>query len=407
MEAPTGESILLPAISAPSCISSLRSLGRRGIHTVAASEHESAPVFRSKYCDEAVLIPSPADDFEGYRDALFSLASREDVRTIIPMREEEAYVLSRYRSRFAEHVAPLWPSFETLRTVHDRVDLVEAAKQAGVSVPETHRLNDVDEWSHRQIVKARYSLLTDDYVDSPEKFGEAGTTTYLRPGTEPDCETIRAEMGHEPIVQEYIPGGEYALWALYDHGEPVATCQKRQHRAYKYPGGTSIYRAAAKIPELEEAGRALLDHLDWHGLASVQFIRDERTGEFKLNEINPRAWLSLPCSVQAGADFPYYYWRTAGGEPIDEDTDYEAGFATHLLRGEAVYLHSVLEEDNPFVDPPSFGTALWEVASSLYTQPHFDYLSLDDPAPFLQDVRNAVSDFGRPGTLPVSVPGFR
>jgi len=38
----------------------------------------------------------------------------------------------------------------------------------------------------------------------------------------------------------------------------------------------------------------ILGKRDWHGLASVGFMRDENTGEFKLLEINPRFWSSLP-----------------------------------------------------------------------------------------------------------------
>jgi predicted ATP-grasp superfamily ATP-dependent carboligase len=214
---------------------------------------------------------------------------------------------------------------------------------------------------------------------------------YLEPGVEPDRDAIRAEMGHEPLVQEYIPGTEHAFWALYDHGEPVATCQRNRVRGFKYSGSASIYRESVRIPELEAAGRALLDALDWHGLASAQFMRNERTGEFTLMEINPRFWLSLPCAIQAGADFANYYWRLAGGEPIRIDSPYEAGVGTHLLRGEASHLHSILREDYAFVPRPSFSATLREVARSLYEQPHFDLLSLDDPGPFVRDFRNSVT----------------
>ena len=59
-------------------------------------------------------------------------------------------------------------------------------------------------------------------------------------------------------------------------------------------------------PELDSIGRALLDELDWHGLASVQFIEDATTDEYKLMEINSRFWASVSCAVKAGLDFPYY-----------------------------------------------------------------------------------------------------
>jgi predicted ATP-grasp superfamily ATP-dependent carboligase len=388
-----GDSVLVPAVDAPSPTACLRSLGRRGVKTIAFSERKNATAFASRYCDEVVVVPSPADDVSRYKDALLTLAQRDDVRTIIPMREENIYVLSKYRDEFGEHVAPFWPTFETLRDVHDRVRLIDAAEEAGVPVPETQLLDNVDNWSRELIAKSRYSVLTNDYVDSipPSKTTKGGSTRYLQPNQEPDLEALRDEMGHDPIVQEYVPGTEYALWALYDHGDPVATCQKHQIRAFSYAGGTSIFRETIYRSELERLGRALLDHLDWHGFASVQFKRDANTGEFKLMEINPRVWVSIACAIRAGVDFPYYYWRLAGGRPVQITRQYEEGVATHRIGGEAMYLYSVLYEDNPFVDPPPFHEALGDVVTSFGTQPHFDYLKLEDCRPFARDLVNWIT----------------
>lgn len=390
-EGGNGNAVLVPAVDAPSAATCLRSLGRRGIRTIGFSERKNAAL-ASRYCDEAVAIPSPTENLIGYRDGLLQLARQPDVRTIIPMREENIYVLSKYRDKFGKHVSPFWPSFETLRIAHDRVRLVAAAKKANVPVPETQVLDEVGEWDHKRIVKSRYSVLTNDYVDSTPsgETARGGSTTYLQPGQEPDREAICEEMDHVPIVQEYVSGPEYALWALYDHGKPVATCQKHQIRAFSYAGGTSIFRETVRIPELERVGRTLLDHLNWHGFASVQFKRDSNTGEFKLMEINPRVWVSIACAVRAGMDFPYYYWRLAGDEPVHVTSNYEEGVATHRIGGEMMYLYSVLCEDVPFIDPPSFCTAMGDVLLSCYTHPSFDYLIPGDVRPFARDLSNWV-----------------
>jgi predicted ATP-grasp superfamily ATP-dependent carboligase len=122
----------------------------------------------------------------------------------------------------------------------------------------------------------------------------------------------------------------------------------------------------------------------------VEFLRDPDTGEFELMEVNPRFWSSLPFTVQAGVDFPMYYWRVAQGDPIPNTPDYEVGTAGHLLRGELCYLHSVLTEEYPLVSPPSFGAALRRVGASLARYPRFDYPTIDDPKPFVRDLVRAV-----------------
>jgi predicted ATP-grasp superfamily ATP-dependent carboligase len=384
-----GPSVVVPAIGAPSSSAVLRSLGGRGIHTIAASEQSTPPGFSSRYCDERVAVPEPSEDLPGYRDALLSLARRDDVETITPVREVDVYTLARHREAFAEHVAPVWPTFDQLETVHDRELLLAAAQRADVPIPETSSLDEIDDWDEKRIVKGRYAILTSEYVDGvPEdRCLHPPKTMYLEPGTEPDVAAITDDMGHVPIAQEYLDGTEFCLRALCIDGDPVVTTQKRLVRGYKYPRGPSVYHEAVDIPRLEEVGLSLLSELDWNGVASVGFIRDSE-GTFRLLEINPRLWSSLPMDLHAGVDYPHYVWRVASGESIDETPDYRPGTASHLLRGEVAHLYSVMYEDYPFVERPSTAGTVRDVATSLYRQPSFDLLSLDDPGPFVRDLLN-------------------
>jgi predicted ATP-grasp superfamily ATP-dependent carboligase len=405
-----GRSVLLPINDSGSSISCLRSLGKRGVHTIAVSEHRDRPALASRYCDEAVIVPSPYEDLLAYKDALLSLAERTDVYTIVPHREVDSYVLGKYRDQFEEHVVALWPSFEQVRTVHDRLRQAEAAREAGIAIPETYSFDEVDDWSRELIVKPRYSILTHDYVDSLSEDECEGKmeVIYTAAGTEPDLEAIQETMhksgrhvpDHVPIVQELVRDTrtEYGFRGLYDEGESVLTCQKRQVRGKSYAGGASVYRETMYDPAIEEMGRTILDHLDWHGLASVQFLKEPDTGEYKFTEINPRVWASIEMDVIAGADFPHAHWLLATGDPNRIETEYEVGAGNHLLFGEFQYLWSILRKRYPSIEPPAFRTAVWEVLSSCYDQPHFDYLHLDDPAPFIHGVLNQLPIGGRSGT---------
>ena len=388
-----GDSVLLSAKYSPSCYACMRSLSKRDIHTVVVSTKEKVPAFASRYCDESIRVPSPKEDLLAYKDALLSLAARDDVRTFIPLGESDSYLLAKYSDEFEEHVTGVWPSLDRLRNVHDRLRLAEAAEAAGVPVPKTQSFDEVDDWDRPLIVKSRYNLLVDEYIDSlsPSDADVSKTLKYLPPGERPDREAIVDEMGHVPIVQECVPkADEYLFGALYDHGEPVATFQHRQIRGETYAGGGGSYRESVDIPELEEVGRTLLEELDWHGLACIEYMEDAETGEYKLTEINPRMWRSLAFAVSAGADFPYYYWQVANDEAYEIDPGYEVGVGGHYLYGELTYLLSVLNEENPNVEPPSVRETLWEIAKSCYEQPHFDYLRLDDPGPFVRGVLNTI-----------------
>jgi predicted ATP-grasp superfamily ATP-dependent carboligase len=392
--------VVVPTIGTASSTAAIRSLGRRDITTIAVSEDEAPPGFKSNYCDEAVNVPDPTIDLAGYEEALLELARRPDVATVLPFREPDIYALARNKEFLADHVATPWPSLDTLREVQDRVRLFDVAAAADVATPETRRFDEWDEWDREAIVKPRYTVHAAEYDDRfVQGHTQGSTTRYVAPEEEPDPEALVSEMSHPPLVQEFVPAtDEYGFFALYDRGDPVATFQHRQRRGCKYCGGPSAYRESVDIPELEAAGRRLLDELEWHGVAMVEFLRDPDTGDFRLMEINPRFWSSLPFTVQAGVDFPYLYWSQANGRPIESAPEYDVGVAGHLLRGELLHLHSILTEEYPLVDRPSFGWTAAAIAGSLVRHPRFDYLDADDPGPFVRDVANAFGCLGQDWT---------
>ncbi|MFC7134032.1 MULTISPECIES: carboxylate--amine ligase [Salinibaculum] len=388
------DTVVIPTGYDPGSYSAVRSLARRGVRTIVASHYDDVPAAASRYCDEAVDVPDPDDDLVAYRDALLSLARRPSVRTILPLRPFDPYVFARDAASFDRHVSLVTPPADTLDTVFDRVQLFEAAADAGVPIPETRRLADGADWPTPRIVKSRYNLLTSTYCPerAPEDAETVKSVEHVPSSETIDVEAVRDRMGHDPIVQEFVASsGQYVFGALYDHGEPLATFQHRQLRGDSYTGGGGVYRESIDDPELEAVGRALLDHLDWHGLACIEYMKDETTGEYKLAEINPRLWQSLPCAVRAGADFPWYYWQAATGRADDIDPEYQVGVRTHLLHGELGYLQSIRADGSPFYETPSLSRATVDVARSCLTDPHFDTLRLDDPRPFLRGVRHVIS----------------
>lgn len=361
-----------------------------------ASDERGVPAAASRDLADSIGLPNPREEPGAYRDALLSAAGREDVRTVVPVRPEDAYLLSRDRAAFAEHVSLVVHPMATLERVHDRLRLAAAAESAGVPAPETRPLSAVDDWDdgRDRLIKSRYNVLAGAYLDDrdDEAIDVVKDVRHVAPGTTPDPAAVEAAMGHEPIVQAFVhTDGEFLFGALYDEGEPLATFQHRQIRGDSYTGGGGVYRRSMYDEDLERVARDLLAELDWHGLACIEYMRDAETGEYVLTETNPRLWQSTPSAVAAGADFPTYYWLAATGRADEIDPDYELGVGTHMLRGELGYLKSVLTDESPHVRRPSFARAALSVASSIVREPRFDYLRLDDPGPFLAGIRTVLS----------------
>lgn len=69
----------------------------------------------------------------------------------------------------------------------------------------------------------------------------------------------------------------------------------------------------------------MLQAMEWRGVAMVEFKRDRKTGEYKLLEINPRFWGSLPLALHCGVNFPVYQAQLALGLTPQAENTYPTG----------------------------------------------------------------------------------
>jgi hypothetical protein len=84
----------------------------------------------------------------------------------------------------------------------------------------------------------------------------------------------------------------------------------------------------------------MLDALNWHGVAMVEFRRDDRDGEYKLMEVNPKFWGSLDLALAAGADFPGDLCHMALGRALPFTDHYRRGLRFHWpLSGQGDLFH--------------------------------------------------------------------
>jgi predicted ATP-grasp superfamily ATP-dependent carboligase len=76
----------------------------------------------------------------------------------------------------------------------------------------------------------------------------------------------------------------------------------RRIREYPITGGASTAAESFYDPALRDLRLTLLRALNWHGVAMVEFKKDQRDGTHKL--INAKFWGSLDLAIAAGVDFP-------------------------------------------------------------------------------------------------------
>ena len=69
----------------------------------------------------------------------------------------------------------------------------------------------------------------------------------------------------------------------------------------------------------------LLKELNYTGVCEVEFLRDPRTQEYKLIEINARTWLWVGLAVACGVNYPVMIYNYLNGNQVDFPSTYQVG----------------------------------------------------------------------------------
>jgi protein-tyrosine-phosphatase len=145
------------------------------------------------------------------------------------------------------------------------------------------------------------------------------------------------------LQQELVPGHGVGVEVLYDKGQLVwYFCHERLHEGTGRDGlgsGSTYRRSIPPSPALLRDATALLDSLQWHGLAMVEF-KCTNDGRYWLMEINPRLWGSLALAIDAGVDFPYGLFRLATGQTIPPQPKYKLNYRTRVFLHDLVWIRN-------------------------------------------------------------------
>jgi len=284
-------------------LAAIRSLGSKGITTIAASHRPFPLSFCSNYCDEKLIHPNPSreDDFTQF---MTSYLQKRKVDVMLPISYEMTTAITRHRSEYDRFTKMVLASKESMEIAADKDKTFRFAESIGIPSPKYYTGRE-EVKNFPVVVKSATISKSMKYVNSAEELAKIDTSGS--------------------VIQEYIPGDGYGLFALFNKGKPRAVFMHRRIREYPITGGVSTIAESVYIPELQETGLRLLSALNWHGVGMVEFKKDRRDGKFKLIEVNPKFWGSLDLAIASGVDFPYLAVRMAMEGDIDPVTEYKTG----------------------------------------------------------------------------------
>lgn len=299
----------------------VRSLGRRGIPVwVLYDEHRIAAT--SRYARRAFRWPAESE--QAQLDFLLDLAARFglDGWAVFPTGDNAGALLARHHALLAERFRLTVPPWEVYRWAYDKRLTYQLAAELGIDYPPTwYPCGREDlaalECTFPVILKPASKPALNRFTHA--KAWLAGSRSELLARYEEATTLVPPEL---IMVQALVPGGgetQLSYAALCLDGSVRASIIARRLRQYPIDfGRSSTYVESIDQPEIEAAGRRLLQALRFSGLIEIEFKRDPRDGRYKLLEMNPRVWGWHTLGRLAGVDFPYLQWRAAHGLPVPE-----------------------------------------------------------------------------------------
>jgi D-aspartate ligase len=286
-------------------LAAVRSLGRLGVDVWAVDYRRGALGFRSRYA-KPLLVPDPVEDEAGFLTALAELGGGAP---IMPTHDESLNAIARARDELGDRFRYPFPRWDVLGPLQSKRHQLEQAEVAGVATPR---------WSDAPTEELGFPVLVKP--SNPTGFRRAFQRQSFRCETPAELEqAFERARPHDPVVQEWIPGGDDALYTLGSYlaesGEPLGLFSGRKLRQTPPGVGTCRVGEAVWVDEVVDQGLALLRQLGFHGLSQVEFKRDPRDGAFKLMEVNPRLWQWHSLAAACGVDLPRIAYLDLIGEP--------------------------------------------------------------------------------------------
>ena len=308
--------VLLTDANAKNTLALCRDINKGG-HYVATLGPRGSMSHVSRHSSESIVMPQA----HGIHAALSASTRASKFDVLIPVGANSVVDVHRNREKIADLTHFALPHPNSLKIALDKGLTQAHAAHQGLAVPRFYLASN-----YQQLRKLLEETAIPFVVKSTSHLAN-GRTIYV--SSEVDREKVIHSDRPNPLllfgdvqVQETIFGHGEGFFALYQNGEAKRIMMHRRLREYPSTGGSSSAAVSIDDQDLMRAGVNLLDSLDWHGPAMVEFKRSSN-GELSFIELNPKLWGSLDLTIAAGVALGQDLVRVAWGDTIQPNFTFQ------------------------------------------------------------------------------------
>lgn len=242
-------------------------------------------------------IPFIEEDDDSNIRFFQDLLEAHNFKCMLPIGASSVNFFSVHESHFSEFTNLVLSERKSVLDAFDKFKMAELVNTLGIKSPKT--ITAID-WLQNESV-----LNTNFVIKSRNEFSPGCKTHYFptRIDGENFLKSLNTETLNNLIVQERISGIGEAFFALYNRGGLLTGYTHRRVRETPLSGGSSTCAETTMCIDTFDSGKIILDNLNWHGAAMVEFKRNSITKDLYLMEINPKLWGSLELGISHGVNF--------------------------------------------------------------------------------------------------------
>ena len=307
-----------------------KALCRRGDSVAIFYENHLSYGVHSRYVKDKVQAPSAVQE-EDYFDFLETYLRRIPTDVVIPLGDDSARILSKYKTELSPLTRFLIPDYTSFTTGYDKNALMHLCAEHGFPHPTT-----VDLEASTSVPTVFPALIKPNVTTG----GRGMTLVTDLDDFRSKYPAIRQQYG--PChLQEYIPtGGRQIKVQLLLDKTAQLVCSSVIHKQRYYPenGGSSCCNTTIVAESLVRTCYQVLECLHWVGFADFDLIEDPRDGVVKIMEINPRIPACVKSAVRSGADYGSLITDLSLGKPISP-ISYQPGYTLRHIGFEMLWFY--------------------------------------------------------------------
>jgi len=253
---------------------------------------------------------------KNFVEQLLSICERSNIHVLLPLVTKELLPLAQHKKEFEEQETKVLVSnVDSLEIANNKSRLYQFLQWRGIDVPKYKVVETIDQFKlaveelntrgKRVCFKPSLSngsrgfrVIAGDIDEHDLLFNEKPNSTYI--SFNDALRILSLKPFPELLVTEYLPGEEYSVDCLANHGEVRLIVPRLRTRTIN---GISVEGEFVNDNDIVAYCSQIVGELQLHGNIGIQ-VKKSLEGKFLIIEINPRVQGTIVAGLGAGANLP-------------------------------------------------------------------------------------------------------